>query len=197
MNHNVRRQVLALISLLILLSIFIPGCSSHAKDISVDLVFSEPPVLNKPVILTETFTLRKDFHSEVAENITAHIKLPDGFVKVDGETEWNGTLSRGETKTLSATVKSTRTGSFQIEANAVWLVVNPPGSGGGKTIFVTVSENGATISDHVPTAPGTLTVTASTNTSNPYNAPKSSIHSPTSPLPTPTVSISQASADSK
>ena len=95
-------------------------------------------MLNKPVKLTETFTLRKNY--SVSQNITAHIYLPDGFEKVDGDLIWQGTLSGGETKTLTAIVKSTRLGTFQIETNAGWLVINPPGLGDAKSLFVTVAE---------------------------------------------------------
>jgi hypothetical protein len=196
MKNFIPRQIFSISLLLILLITFIPGCTSPGTDIKVDLVFSEPPALNKPVTLTETFTLRKDFPSPESRNMGAHIYLPDGFVKVDGDLEWSGTLNRGETKTISVTVKSIRTGSFQIEANAGWFsgyTSGAPGSGGGKTIFVTVSENGATVSDRVPTVNGTSTATTWGNTSNTYsNPPGTTTQSFTGPTPTPTVTISHS-----
>lgn len=67
---------------------------------------------------------------------------------------WQGTLSGGETKTLTAIVKSTRLGTFQIETNAGWLVINPPGLGDAKSLFVTVAEKGATVSDSIPQTNG-------------------------------------------
>jgi hypothetical protein len=148
------RQLFTLSLILILFSLLIPGCTPPAMDIKVDLTFSEPPVLNKPVKITETITLRKDFPSSESQNISSHIKLPDGFEKVDGNLTWNSTVVRGEPKTLSVVVKSTRFGSFQIVANAGWPTVNPPGSGGIKELYITVSEKGATIDDSVPQSNG-------------------------------------------
>ena len=143
----IKRQIFSVSLLLILLITFIPGCTSPATDIKVDLAFSEPPVLDKLVILTESFTLRKDLHSSEPQNMTAHIYLPDGFEKVDGDLEWAGTLIRGETKTLSVTVKSTRLGLFTVWANAGWPVKNPSHVGGIKELYINISENGATVSD--------------------------------------------------
>jgi hypothetical protein len=95
MLNNKASFVILIISILIsLFSIFTQGCTPPATDTKVELAFSEPPVLNKPVKLSETFTLRKDFPSPAPQNISAHIYLPDGFVKVDGDLEWSGTLPR-------------------------------------------------------------------------------------------------------
>ena len=75
-----RMRLLIMFTLISLMIIsFVPGCTPPGSDIKVVLAFSEPPVLNKPVKLTETFTLRKNY--SVSQNITAHIYLPDGFEK--------------------------------------------------------------------------------------------------------------------
>jgi hypothetical protein len=186
-----RKTSLFLLILIGLLASLLIGCTPPGKDIIVDLSFTEPPLLNKPVKTIEKFTLRNNYYSSVSHNITARIKLPDGFEKEDGNLEWNGTMSRGETKSLTAIVKSTRLGRFQIEANAGWLVANPNGVGGVKTLFITVAENEATVSDKIPTGNFAWASPIGSQPPNPYAKPMTTIPpiKPIEPwqIPTPTV----------
>jgi hypothetical protein len=185
-----KRQIFSISLLLILLITFLPGCTPPGMEIMVNLSFSEPPILNKPVKIIEIFSLREGFSTP--QSISAYIFLPESFVKINGDVEWVGTISPGETKTLTATVKSTKPGIFQVKANAGWPVKNPSHVGGIKELYINISEKEAIISDRVPTAKSTLTATTWGNTSDTYyNPPGTTTQSFTGTTPTPTVSFSQ------
>jgi hypothetical protein len=160
-----------------------------SQEINVNLSFTELPVLNKPVKITETFTLRPDYYNQDVHKAFTQINLPTSFEKVDGDLTWNGNLVRGETHTLSATVKSTKTGSFQISTLASFDV-SEPGAGGAKTLFVTVFENGATVSDQVPKGNFTFAVPFPSQSTNPYASPATDMPTYTGQNSTPTPSFS-------
>jgi hypothetical protein len=121
--------------------------------------------------------LRKDYYTQTAQNIKAQIDLPAGFEKVDGDLTWEGSLVAGETQTIKATIKSTKTGSFMIDARA-GFTTSISGVGGATTLYITVSENGATVSEHMPQVNPALTIPASSNPSDSYTTPVRTIPPP-------------------
>jgi hypothetical protein len=135
------------------------GCQGvPAHDITVKLSFSEPPVLEKTVELTATFRVIEGARD--AHNVTARIILPDGLEKVSGDLEWNGDMLRDNVYTVSALVKTIKTGVWEVTANAFFHPSADSSFGGSRTIYVSVSESGATVSDYYPSGPNGPTVTA-------------------------------------
>lgn len=182
----------AVIIMLIFLITFVPGCESPPSlPVSVNITFSDLPVLNKPVKITATFTLTTKTYGEQAKNVTAQIILPEGFHKVDGDLTWKGDLSPGVTQALSATIKSVKIGTEMIEARADYDI---PGAhlGGSATKYITVTDKSTTVSDRPP-AGGNITWASpyGSQTPNPYASPISTLPSPKPvepwQLPTPSV----------
>lgn len=146
------KSVLSMTLLLMVLATSIPGCwgaTSHPEPVKVELFFSEPPILGKAVLLRATFKLQ-EFFTPGARGVTALVTLPEGFEKVDGDLEWKGDLKPGESHTSTAAVKATATGDRELIAKAEFE--NGPGSRyvGLASLYVSVSETGATVSPNPP-----------------------------------------------
>jgi hypothetical protein len=149
--------ILAIAILSALLISLAPGCSSPSLPMEAQLSFSAPPLLNKPVQITANFKLVADY--PIAKNVKASIILPDGFEKVDGDLEWQGDINRDESHTLKATVRSIKVGNWKVEARATWFPDENSKLGGSSSLYVTVSENDASISDRPPISTGISTAT--------------------------------------
>jgi hypothetical protein len=132
--------------LLSLLLIVIPGCNEASSPLQAVLSFSEPPDLNKVVQVTAVFSLHKDFKSDL-HDVTAEIFLPEGIEKVDGELEWKVDIPHGTTHTLTAKVRSIKTGEYIVEARADCVPSKIENYVGDAKLYVSVTENGAVVSD--------------------------------------------------
>ena len=142
------KMVLSFAFVLMLLLSFLPSCDGiNAPEIKVQLSFSEPPVLNKPVQVTATFSMGEGYDRD-AHNVTARIILPEGIKKIDGDLEWYGNMIVGNIYTISATVESTQTGVWKVEARAIYSPNKTESLGGTAELYVIVSENSATVSEH-------------------------------------------------
>jgi len=121
------------------------GCPPQ-PEIWAKLTLSEPPILGKPVEVTLTFGIQKDY-SHDAKNATARISLPEGFELVSGNLEWQGDVLQNQTYAIEATIKSVKTGYWELAGR---IQYSPPGSddilGGADFIYVAVSEDKAEIS---------------------------------------------------
>ena len=139
--------IMALV-LMVLISIF-PGCRGPVvalDPIEVHLSFSEPPILNKPVQITVTFNLALSYPKKV-HDVQANITLSEGIQLVDGNLNWKGDLSLGQTQTIQAIVKTVKLGTYLVGASA-WS--EPDAANGSAGLYVTVTENDATISKTLP-----------------------------------------------
>ena len=153
----------------ILLAALLPGChgpGAASFPIEVKISFSDSPVLGKPVQVTATFNLVKDYFKEVVRGVDANIELSEGFQLISGDLEWQGDFLRGQTYTITATIKSIKTGTRLISANA-WSELD--GANGFTGLYVTVNQNGASISDRMPSGP--------TKSPVPTSAPSSPVSS--------------------
>jgi hypothetical protein len=157
--------------LLLFLAALLPGCGGGkpSEPINAQLSFSEPPILDKTVQVTATFNLEIDYQD--AYNITTRIILSEGFERVDGDLEWKGDIIRGNTYTLNARIKAIKTGTWKIAAQA--FSGRSDGMGGYRELWVTVTENSATISDTPPTSEGRQPLVP-LNPQTPDNGPTSS-----------------------
>ena len=172
------KRLASLILLLTLLATFIPGCTRSATNpLSVELSFKELPVLNKPVQIWAVFELRAEQSNPRAGNMTAQIILPDGFERVSGNLTWHGDLVRGVPQTIIATVKSVKTGLWMIEARGEYYQdgMFENRAGWGNTVFATITEDGASVSDSPPVGNPTSTA-ASVTPATPPPAPAHSAH---------------------
>lgn len=115
----------------------------------MQLSFSEPPLLNKPVNLTATFTLLPDYHAPI--DATAQIILPEGLEKISGDLEQTMELSPGQSYKLDTKVRSIKTGIWRIGVSAASAKYD--GVGGGSELWVTVSEHDAIVSKSAPSGP--------------------------------------------
>jgi hypothetical protein len=110
---------------------------------NVNLSISGIPSLNMVVKLMFTAT-----PLENAPNTTVQILLPDEFVLVAGDLFWNGDLAKNETILLNASVKAVKVGDYVIKASAIsegqWTF------GKSDSLYISVFETTATISDKVP-----------------------------------------------
>jgi hypothetical protein len=135
------------------------GCqSSPSQPITASLSFSEPPVLGKPVELTATFRINEGYNRD-AHDVTARIVLPDGLEKVSGDLEWKGDVLQDNVYSISVVVKTVRAGVWEVTAQAIYNPSVGSYPGGSKTIYVSVSESSATVSEFYPD-PNGLAVTA-------------------------------------
>jgi len=114
--------------------------------IIVELSFSEPPVLGKPVEVLATFTIREGYNKDTT-NSWARISLDEGFELVDGNLEWKGDLLHGSSVEIKATVRAIKTGERKISAKA-----KAPITSGFTELYAYVSEDSAEVSD-IPLGP--------------------------------------------
>ena len=108
---------------------------------------SDAPLLDTPVQLTATFTIR-DYWKRDAPNATATIELPDGFELVEGDLQWTGDIIRGKPVEITATVMSIQTGEWQIDARVSYsLAEGTKRSLGYGVLYTSISEDSAMVSD--------------------------------------------------
>jgi hypothetical protein len=194
MKCKIGRFIIISIVLLISLLTFIPGCTSSSQPITARLSFSESPALNSEVKVTAIFGIPKTYHD--AKNVTAKIILPEGFQAISGDLEWKGNISKGGNQILNATIKAIKIGTWQIMAKAEF----DPSIGehfiGDDILYVSVSENSATISDRQPGGNIGFAIIDASQTPNPHASPIYTLPSPKSiePGQIPTVSISPQSS---
>lgn len=145
------KSVVAIALLLVLLATSLPSCGGGAPSlpVQVELSFSDPPVLGKPVEFTATFNLVTSVR-EIAHDVDAKIILSEGFELVDGDTEWQGDFILGQSHTMSVTIKAIKMGTWKIGASAGYSPGEGAYEGGAKALYVTVTEESATISDRPP-----------------------------------------------
>jgi hypothetical protein len=114
-----------------------------SAPINVELDISGTPSLGQTVYLSLAVTLHTD-----APNTTVQILLPDEFVLVAGDLFWNGDLAKNETILLNASVKAVKRGDSIIKASAIsegrWSF------GKSDSLYISVFETTATVSDKVP-----------------------------------------------
>lgn len=120
--------------------------SAPASWVKVMLSLSELPLLGKPVEVTATFSIREQLNRDLP-NSAIEIILPDGFEFVSGDLKQIVDIMRGTDIRLKATIKSVKTGKWEISARAL----STRGQGGGAVLYTTISEDSATVSDKVPT----------------------------------------------
>jgi hypothetical protein len=182
MMKTISLKLLTTLALLLALVVtLVPGCrggGAASMPIEVKLSFSEPPMLGKPVQVTATFSLVRDYFRETVNDVDARIIFSEGFELVDGTLGWKGDFVRGQTYTISARIKSIKMGTWEIGAKA-WS--NSAGAVGYKTWYVTVTEKRATVDDRPP--PGTITPPRPTSPPSDYPVPSTPI--PGMPLPNP------------
>ena len=162
MKTNLFRRFLFAICLVFLLFSFIPGCTPpQTGEIGFNpmLSISEPPALGKPVKVTLTFTA-PNIRGPKGEDMyyLASIELlPGVFELVDGTLEIKGRIVPGETHTLTVTVKSIRTMRGATIYGRVAANPSPDDTrttGDEDILFVTITEDGASISETQPRGPG-------------------------------------------
>ena len=159
------KKVFILLLFLPLIFLSMPGCGggSPSPEIKAQLSFSEPPVLGKQVTLTATFVLTASAYPK-ASNVKAEIVLPEGIQRIDGDLKLERDFLNGQTYEIKTTVKAIKTGLWEVVANAFFSPREGDYLGGTKELWVSVSENGATVSD-VPGHPsGTATIPATGTT---------------------------------
>jgi hypothetical protein len=135
----------------IFVTVFVSGCGgpgAASEPIQVRLSFSESPTLNKPVQLTANYSIHPSYKHD-AHNVTAKIILPEGFEKVSGDLEWQGDIIQGAPLSLNATVKSIKTGDWDISATSLFYVYQQ-GYGGVTHIYVTVYNDYSAVYDRPP-----------------------------------------------
>ena len=149
MKKREKKSLASVIVIIASLVLLLPGCQRSAArmPIEANLSFSESPVLGKPVQVTATLNLVKDYFKEVVREVDVKITLSEGFQLLDGNLEWKGDIQRNQTYTLRATVRTIKTGTWQIGVNA-WGEAD--GVNGFTGLYVTVSEKRAIVSDRPP-----------------------------------------------
>jgi len=104
---------------------------------SADLSISHPPKLAEEAQLT--FTIQgQPWENAMLKSITANIVLPEGFALVNGDLSWNGDLGTNQTVQIISTIKAVKTGDWTIGADL---------KGAMDFLYITVSEDGASLSD--------------------------------------------------
>jgi hypothetical protein len=182
-----RRPLGKLINLsaeLILFTTLFTGCNvsgSPSGDVNIHLSFTDPPILNRPVQLTATFSLVEDYLQPNATNVFARIILPEGFEKTSGDLEWRGDFIRGKEYNLIAVVKAVKTGNWEVAAQADFSPREGSYPGGIKILYVSVSEQNATISEARPNPKSVFT--AAPGSPPPGYTPPASVTQP-SPMKT-------------
>jgi hypothetical protein len=178
-----KRMTVALLS--VLLAALLPGCleDEHFAPLKVQLSFSESPALGKTVEVTASFRI-EEWYKEDAHDVTAEIILPEGFERVDGDLTWEGDFMHGKTYTVTATVKAIMIGDWEITARALFSPTASSVQGGSTVLYVTVTEDGATVRDRPPKR-----VPSPKLTSPPSGYPVPS-QSPHTPIPGATAPVS-------
>jgi len=96
--------------------------------------------------------MREDYPWD-APATNAQILLPEGFELIEGNLEWKGDVIRGTPVEMKVNVRAAKEGDWKIEARAGYS----PGEGGyyvgSDTLYISVSEDSATVSDRPPSKP--------------------------------------------
>ena len=148
MKNDKNPLLVTLILLLIFPLIIFTGCTGALDPIEVTLSFSESPLIGKLVEVTATFTNRVSLSEGVLRDVEASISLPNGIQLLDGDLSWKGDLLKDQPQTIQVTVKTIQLGTYKIHASAHNEINNARGF---DWLYVTVTENGATISKTSPT----------------------------------------------
>jgi hypothetical protein len=144
-------HVFTLILTLILFVTILPACNISSPYYA-KLSFSEPPLLNKPVEITFTFSIRPEYKRN-SSNITAKITLPPHIKLISGDPVWHGNMYIDQTYTIKATVKVTKIGYFAIFGR----VLGGASVGGGNTIYIGVFQDKAITYHNLPKDIGDMT----------------------------------------
>lgn len=123
---------------------------AKAVRMDADLSISGAPALNQTANLTCTITAL----SEDVANTRARITLPNGFELVSGDLKWEGYLAKDVPLQLTATIKSVRTGIWEIRADADFYMMERDGWGistGHDSLYIRVSEDTAAVVPPPPT----------------------------------------------
>ena len=151
-------KFLAIGASLLLCIVFVSGCWSSlvwsnigqrefAPVINVTLSFSALPELNCEIRVKSEFSIPKDFRDYIP-NVSIEIKIPDGFQIIEGDIARQCDFVKGQTYTLSATVKAIRTGTWIIAGVAQYRN-GASIEGSGKDVYVIITDEGASIVDEL------------------------------------------------
>jgi hypothetical protein len=143
------KLIISIILPLLVLVTSIPGCTSSSSPLQASLSFSGPPDLNKLVQVTAVFSLLKDFKYDL-HDVTAEIILPEGIEKVEGELVWQGDIAYGTTHSLTAKVRSIKTGEYIVEARSDCRPSENQYYVGNAKLYISVTEDGTVVSDRKP-----------------------------------------------
>jgi len=127
-----------------------PGPSTPVRAV---LAVSEPPLLDKAVQLTATFTVDQDPRMEI-QSLDVELILPDGFQLVEGSLFGKVNVLRDKPTQFQATVKAVKVGQWDIEVMASYpfpIFVGGRGSAFA-VLYAYISEDSATVSD-IPLGP--------------------------------------------
>ncbi len=141
----------AVIFYLILL-IIVGGCVTRDRkeaptiSTSVELSFSDEPVLGKEVTLTMKVTNHNQYIRR--KEVDAQILLPEGIQFIDGNLSWHGILPENSVREIKAKVKAVREGEWTIEAVAMRFPRGDKEIAVGK-LYLEISQNKAEVSDQI------------------------------------------------
>jgi hypothetical protein len=179
MKIGSKNYIISIILLIITLILFISGCkgpSAETLPMKANLYFSEIPSLNKPVQLSAKFVSNSAEFTQIVHDVTYRIILPEGFEIVNGDIESISDFDPNSSYSMKVTVKAVKTGNWDIEARADYNFTGGHLGGNGH-LYVSILENGATISSMPPhehftpgpqqtVTPGTFTPPVSPSSSN-------------------------------
>ncbi len=143
------------------------------------LSVSEPPLLGKPVRFTVSLTIGERVPIEKYDDTSIEIILPEGFELVSGVLKGSVNVLKNSPAQFEVTVKSVKTGIWDIEAVALYTEIGNVGNLGvaRHQLYFDVSENSTVVSDMPLSPPG---IPSPTFEESPYPGP-----TPIPPGPTP------------
>jgi hypothetical protein len=168
---------IAVIVLVVLVSM-LPSCTEASDPIEVTLLFSEPPLLGKPVQVTATFINRVSYSEGVLRDVEAAISFSEGFELVEGELNWRGDLIKDTPQKIQVTVKTMQLGTYEIRASAHNEINNAMGF---DWYYVTVTENSAGLSKYPQ--PGETKIPVQTDPPSGYSTPSTLPANPLTDVP--------------
>lgn len=151
MKNDLIKSIIAVVLSLAVIIALIPGCNSkRPSPIDIKLSLSDSPILGKPVQIIATFSLDNHWNGQAANNALVEILLPEGFEKVGGDLEWKGDIYQNKTYSLNASIKAVKTGSWEIIAKTIYDPDKSEHFISDSILYISVSENGAIVSDRHP-----------------------------------------------
>jgi len=117
--------------------------SPASSPISVNLIvsaFAEQPKLGSEADLILEVTVHESYDKPLS-NTTVNIDLPQGMMRIDGDTEWIGDLTNENPLILNARVKFTEIGNLTLKSSARWYFTEDSWLGGTAQICFSVSED--------------------------------------------------------